>query len=258
MRPVFQLSYGGINSGLIRKPDKPAGNPDKAVPGQGCDYLGIECRGSARPVGDEAEGPRPPLAERALEAALPPRRLVPPATRRTPTSQGTSAATWDASEADGGAEIHQRVCSRRAERPASSLEYPADVRIDRQHRAGVREPGNGIGGVAADSGQLRQILGPAAVGDLASCPMKIQGPPVVSESLPGANHVGGRSGRERLHRRPALEPRKVTGNDPRDLRLLEHDLGDQDRVRIAGPPPRKIAPVLGEPGEQSGLHALRL
>jgi hypothetical protein len=36
--------------------------------------------------------------------------------------------------------------------------------------------------------------------------------------------------------------------------LLRHDLGDEDRVRVARLAPRKISTVLAEPGQEQLLH----
>jgi hypothetical protein len=39
------------------------------------------------------------------------------------------------------------------------------------------------------------------------------------------------------------------------LRLLQHDLGDEDRVRVARPSPGEIAPMAPVPSEQASLEA---
>jgi hypothetical protein len=39
----------------------------------------------------------------------------------------------------------------------------------------------------------------------------------------------------------------IIRDDGCDLRLLEHELGHKDRVRIASPPPGKIAPMIAIP-----------
>src|SRR5207244_11236412 len=63
-------------------------------------------------------------------------------------------------------------------------------------------------------------------------------------------------GRERRRRRPPLEPRVPARNHALDLRLLQHHLADEDRVRIGGPTPREIPPVLAEPGQQQLAHVV--
>ena len=87
-----------------------------------------------------------------------------------------------------------------------ALLHAADVHVDRQHVAAEREAGDGVGGVAPDAGQLRQILGPAVRGDVLRRAVQAERAPVVAEPLPLADHVGGRRRRERLDSRPALEP----------------------------------------------------
>ena len=57
--------------------------------------------------------------------------------------------------------------------------------------------------------------------------------PVVAESLPRDDHVRGRSGGERLDGGPALEPATPARDHAVDLRLLQHHLRDEDRVRVA-------------------------
>src|SRR5207248_1773370 len=78
--------------------------------------------------------------------------------------------------------------------------------------------------------------------------------PVVPQALPFADHIGRGCGRERLDRRPALQPVLPAGQDALQLRLLRHDFGDEDRVRVTRPPPRQVASVLGAPGEPQHLH----
>jgi hypothetical protein len=136
-----------------------------------------------------------------------------------------------------------------------ALRHTADVRVDREHRPPEREGRDGVGGVAADAGKLRQIVRPAARRDALRRPVEIDGAPVVSEPLPGPDDVGERGRGERLRGRPALEPLPETRDDALDLRLLEHDLGDEDRVGVAAPAPGEVAAVLAKPGQERGVHA---
>ena len=77
--------------------------------------------------------------------------------------------------------------------------------------------------------------------------METAGARVVAETFPLADYFGARSGSERLHRGPALQPGEIAGDYTVDLRLLEHHLGDEDRVGIARLPPRKVAAVDPKP-----------
>ena len=144
--------------------------------------------------------------------------------------------------------------ARRPELAARPLDHAPNVRVHGENVALVREPGDGIRGVAADSGQLGQILGPALGGDETSSPMQVEPPPVVAETLPLANHLRRARRGERLDRRPALEEGEIARNDARDLRLLEHDLGDEDRVRVARFPPGQVAALRPKPLEEQFLH----
>ena len=96
--------------------------------------------------------------------------------------------------------------------------------------------------------------GQPRAGDRTRRAVEVERAPVVPEPLPLADHVGGGRRRERLDRGPALEPGAIARNDALDLRLLEHHLADEDRVRVARPPPRQVAAVLREPGEELLLH----
>ena len=96
---------------------------------------------------------------------------------------------------------------------------------------------------------------PAVACDLLRRAVKADGAAVVPEPLPGADHVAGGRGGERLDGRPALEPGEVARDDPVDLGLLQHHLGDEDRVRVTCPAPREIASGAPEPLDQELLHA---
>ncbi len=64
---------------------------------------------------------------------------------------------------------------------------------------------------------------------------------VVPEAAPlGEDRALGRPG-ERLRRGEARKEPLPASRDDRDGRLLEHDLGNPDRVRISRPPPRQVA-----------------
>ena len=132
-------------------------------------------------------------------------------------------------------------------------EDAGDVRVDGGGGEIESETRDGSGGVASDAGQARDGGGigreHAAVfgDDLLRGGVKISGARVVAETLPHPEHVGLGRGGERWEIGEAREPAFVKWEDGRDLRLLEHDFGNHDGVRIARPPPREIAPVLREP-----------
>ena len=150
-------------------------------------------------------------------------------------------APRDAGDADRRAEIHERLRGCGAERLTGTPLYTLDVHVDRQDLFVEREAANGGGRVGADTGQLDQMVGPTFSRDFPCCTMKVQRTPVVAEPLPLTDHIRRRGGRKRLDGRPALEPGQVARDHPLDLRLLEHDLRDEDRVGITGSTPGKVA-----------------
>ena len=85
--------------------------------------------------------------------------------------------------------------------------------------------------------------------------MKVDGPPVVSEPLPGANDVARTGGRERLDRRPPGHPRLESRHHTWNLGLLQHHFRDEHRVRIAPSAPGKISAMLRVPGEERRFQA---
>jgi hypothetical protein len=63
---------------------------------------------------------------------------------------------------------------------------------------------------------------------------------VVAEARPDLEHVIERRGRERRHRREPRHPALPVRDHGGDARLLQHDLADPDRVRIARAAPRQV------------------
>ena len=203
---------------------------------------------------DQAKRRRTPLAERALERSLAARRLVASAPRRTVLGQRTGVAAWNTCDTDGRAEIHERLRGRSCEgfpvlrRTRSTLTSTGRTSSpNAKQRRAAAVYGPTPGSSVRSSGQ-------PVGGDPVRSPLELHCAPVVAEPLPLSNDTGRRGRRERLDARPALEPRQVARNDSLDLRLLEHHLRDEDRVRVTGPAPRKIAAVLLEPVEQERLH----
>src|SRR5712691_2097365 len=142
----------------------------------------------------------------------------------------------------------------------SSQDTP-DIGIHERRVLPVREGQEGAGGIAADPAhapKLRAFVGkPSAVARhrLAGDAVEVLRAAIVSQRVPGARHVGESRVRELLERRVASEELAILGDDPVDLRLLEHDLGDEDAIGIAGPAPREVAAVSRVPGEQAPMEA---
>ena len=147
------------------------------------------------------------------------------------------------------------ACAQAAvERLAGALLHAADVRVDRQHVAAEGEVADGGRRVRPDAGQLGQVVRPAALGDRLRSAVQVDRSPVVAEPLPLDDHLGRRRGGERLDRRPPLEPALPARDHAIDLRLLEHHLGDEDRVGVVRVPPRQVAAVRGVPGQERFSH----
>ena len=84
------------------------------------------------------------------------------------------------------------------------------------------------------------------------CGVEISGPDVVAESLPDAKNIIFRGVGQDGKIWKSVEPFIVKRQHGRDLRLLEHDFGNEDRVGIARLAPRKITAVLAIPsGERA-------
>ena len=182
------------------------------------------------------------------------RGCVAPSSRRTPQGKRARAAAWNPGKADRGSEVHQSLPTLAAEAVSGPFLHAAHVRVLRQHGPAERECGDGVRCVPADAGELRQVRRPPARRDLPSGAVEVNGPAVVPEPLPLADGVRDGGRREGRRGRPPLEPGEVARHDSLDLRLLEHDLADEDRVGIAGASPRKVAPVLAKPGEEQLVH----
>jgi hypothetical protein len=135
-------------------------------------------------------------------------------------------------------------------------EDAGDVRFDDRDRLFEGERGNGIRGISANSGELlnRGQVFRENAGVLFRygnrCRPQISGAGVVAEALPGVQDVIFGSSGERGEIGEAAKPLFIIGDDGGDLGLLEHELGDEDRVRIGSAAPGKIAGVLAIPGEK--------
>ena len=85
--------------------------------------------------------------------------------------------------------------------------------------------------------------------------VEVERAPVVAEPLPGADHVAGRRCGERRRIGPALEPLEPARDHALDLRLLQHHLADEDRVRVARLRQGRSRPLLGPRQQQlSRIH----
>ena len=185
-----------------------------------------------------ATGSRPALPERALEARLLPQRLVAATARRTSVRERTDRAPRDAGEADLAPRSIRASAAAGLNPEPVRLDDPQHVCLERQHVLAEREPADRLGRVAANAGQLCQVVRPTPLGHKTRCPMQADGAAVVAEPLPRANHVV-QTGRQRLgHRRPPPPSRPRTAKTTRATCVCwsitsEYETAVRDRGGVA-------------------------
>ena len=131
-----------------------------------------------------------------------------------------------------------------------TTEHPDHVAVQDRRRASERDARDGASGVAADAGEVEQLLD--CLRDASFVPrqnfsrpaLEVAGPGVVAQAGPEPQHLVLRRRGQRGHRWEPLHEPLVIGEDRGDLSLLEHDLRNPDRVRVARLPPGQI-PVAG-------------
>ena len=215
---------------------------------------GVELRGRPRAGGEAAQSPRAALPEGALERPLPALRGVAAPAGGTGGGQRAGAAARHTGDADGGAQVHQRLGGLGAEAPAGALEHAPHVHVGGQDGLAEGEAPDRRRRVRADARQRGEVLGPARIGDQAGRAVERQGAPVVAEALPLADHLRRARRGERVEVRPARHPRLEARHHAAHLGLLEHHLRHQHRVGVAAPAPGQIASGLGVPAQQRLLH----
>lgn len=86
--------------------------------------------------------------------------------------------------------------------------------------------------------------------DDARQPVQVLGPPIIAEPVPRFPHATRARTGERVDRGVQIEKTGPEHGHTRNLRLLQHELGDQDVVRITGGAPGEVPPLGAEPGEE--------
>ncbi len=126
-------------------------------------------------------------------------------------------------------------------------EHARDVAIDERRALAERDRRDRARGVRPDAGHAaqlartsRQLAVPVARHGLRTR-MQVARARVIAEPGPRREHVVERRPRECADRRKLRHPALPVRDHGRDARLLQHDLADPDRVRIARSPPREIA-----------------
>jgi hypothetical protein len=115
------------------------------------------------------------------------------------------------------------------------------------------DAGDGRRGVTPDAGKRAQGAGgggqPAGVIAHQAARGIMQGASaaVVAKSAPGGEHFGGLGGGKRGHVGKAAQKIAVTVQHRTHSRLLQHDFGNPDVVRVAGGTPGQRAAPAGKP-----------
>ena len=116
--------------------------------------------------------------------------------------------------------------------------------------------GKGVRGVSPDAGELPHLvdcpreLSAMSIHDRFCCGVEISRASVIAEALPCPKHLIFRSARKGWEIRKCVQPLVVIRYDGSDLRLLEHELGDEDCVRIARAAPREMTSMAAIPLEK--------
>ena len=190
------------------------------------------------------------------------------AARRTPRRRRAVLAARRAGGADARAELHRGLVEVACGAPpgssaAGSARRRAATRRTFVSTAATRSPNANDATAAAVYGPTpgsarrpRLSRGPAVARDDRAGRPQPQRALVVAQADPLGEDLRRRRGGERLRGRPARHPALVALEHARDLRLLRHELRDEDRVGIARAPPRQVAAVGVVPGQDGRLQGL--
>ena len=84
--------------------------------------------------------------------------------------------------------------------------------------------------------------------------VKISRSCIVAQALPGVQHARFRSTRQGGEIAPSAQPLIIVRKNGGDLRLLEHELRNENGVWVAGAAPRQITAVTAIPAQQRGAE----
>jgi hypothetical protein len=135
-------------------------------------------------------------------------------------------------------------------------EQTRGIRFDNWNRLMKSKSRDRVRRIAANARQLtnrRDVAGkdpPVSILHNLRGGMKIPGAVVIAEALPGVENIVLRSAGDRSEIREAAKPFIIIRDYGGDLGLLKHELGDENRVGIAGFAPRQIAAVAAKPAEE--------
>ena len=139
-------------------------------------------------------------------------------------------------------------------------EQTADVCLDDRDRLIESERRNRVCGVTTETGESADLIdvlredAPVLSDDDFRGGVQIAGTRVITKPLPRVQHVGIRGARKAGEIGEAVEPASIIWNDRGDLRLLEHEFGDKNRVGIGRVTPRQVAAVFPIPCEKGAAE----
>jgi len=163
---------------------------------------------------------------------------------------------WDKRGGPGPEHFASRTRIDRQLKIDHARQQSRDVRLDDWHSLVEREGGDRAGGITSNPGKsldrIQSARKPATMffhhGD--GSRTEITCARVIAEALPGVKDLLFGSSRQGGEIGETLHPLIIIWEDGGDLRLLEHELGDQDGIGIAGAAPGKIAAVSAVPGAE--------
>ena len=129
-------------------------------------------------------------------------------------------------------------------------QHPLHIAVENRRTLAEAEGGDRGGRGTADSGQRLKHFGTARKlacvngDDLTRGVMQIAGAAVVTEAGPAGIHLVEAGGRQCAHVRKARQKTRVVLQHARHLRLLQHDFGEPDAVRIARVLPGQAVPAV--------------
>jgi hypothetical protein len=142
----------------------------------------------------------------------------------------------------------------------STPEYPRHVRVHSRYSSLVREVGHRTGRVPSDTWQCREQLRSAwdipivFVDDRAGQLMQMCRPTIVPEPLPRLSDAMWSRPREGVDGGKPSDELHIEVDDAGDLRLLQHELGDEHAIRITRSSPWQIPTDRSKPLEQAALE----
>jgi hypothetical protein len=138
-------------------------------------------------------------------------------------------------------------------RGKDAVQHTRHVGIDQCGPLFVGKAGHGTGGVRSDAGQFAQLYrftGNHTVllrGHLASQRVQVPRACIVAEPLPRLHHTLGPRPGQTVQIGEPIKEAPIEVQHTRDLRLLQHQLGDEHAIRVAGSTPRQVPRVRAEP-----------